>query len=161
MHLPLALNNEFEWIRSVDFELLDLFISDDIYAEVVKSILENRLDQISIPALDYITNSKWAIIKEEKSVNGMVVIVDYFGNIITNIHIEDIASYLKKFKNISIFHRNKEIISGIVENYNDVILGEKMCRINDLGFLEIAMNKGSASSLLGIIYGQPVKVIFS
>lgn len=159
--LPLALNNEFDWIRSVDFEKLDLYAADDIYVEVLRSIFENRLDEISDPTLDYIKNSKWAVIKEEKMVQGKVVIVDNFGNLITNIRLDDIAEYLRKFETISISHKNKEIINTLVENYNDVVQGETMCRVNDLGFLEIAINEGPATSLLGISNGQQVQIIFS
>src|SRR5690606_6829902 len=98
------------------------------YSEVLRGLLENRLEEFTVPISDYISNSEWAIIKEENTVKGNVVIVDYFGNVITNIHMEDIAMYFNKFNRISIYHRNKLIISNIVENYNDVNLGDEMCR---------------------------------
>lgn len=159
--LPLALSNQFDWVRSVDFDKLEVYRADDIFAEVVKSVLEARYEEISLPISNYITNSEWSVNKKNDIIKGMVVIVDYFGNLITNIHTDDIAMYINKFNNITIQYRDKEAISGLVESYNDVVEGERMCRVNDLGYLEIAINNGEAAKLLGIKYGQIVNVIFS
>lgn len=159
--LPLALNNQFDWIRSVDFEKLKSYIADDIYVEVLNSIFTNTYEDITILTDDYVTNSQWAVYKMDDKIRGMVVIVDYFGNLITNIHIEDVMQYKDRFSSISIQYRDKEDINGIVENYNDVVPGDKMCRVNDLGYLEIAINNGTAAKLLGIKFGHIVNVIFS
>ncbi len=159
--LPMALNNKFEWIRKVDFDRIDDTLnSDEIYAEVLKSMIGNAYESISKPATDYKVNSQWAVIKEENVVRGIVVIVDYFGNLITNIHFSDLGRYFNKFSRYTIHYREREELDRIVEDYKDVAEGERMCRVNDLGFLEIAMNKGPASKLLGIKFGQPVYIKF-
>ena len=43
-----------------------------------------------------------------------------------------------------------EDITVISNNYNDVPAGEPLCRFNSAGFLEIALNHGSAAALLGL-----------
>ncbi len=159
--LPLALNNTFEWIRSVSFDKLAIYVADAIFVEVLKSVLENRIEEISSHTSDYKTNSQWALTIMDNKVKGMVVIVDYFGNLITNIHFEDVVGHLRRFENVNVQYRNKDSINEIFENYSDVAEGETLCRFNDIGFLEIAINKGAASKLLGIKYGQIVNVNFS
>lgn len=160
--LPLALNNKFDWIRLVDIEKIGKSISDDIYGQVLKYVLEDCYDEISEEYYNYVVNTQWAVNKFDNAIRGMVVKVDYYGNIITDIHLEDLAIYMDKFENITIQYRDKDAaITKIVENYNDVAKGDSMCRVNDLGFLEIAINTGAAAKLLGIKYGQIVNVIFS
>lgn len=159
--LPLALNNQFDWIRKVDFNIVDdSMSSDEIYAEVLKKMIEGTFESISNVASEYIVNSQWAVIKEEDIVRGIVAIVDNFGNLITNIHISDLAKYFKQFSRYEVHYRGRDVFSDIVDDYNDVVEGDKMCKVNDLGFLEIAMNKGDASKLLGIKFGQPVYIKF-
>jgi hypothetical protein len=41
-------------------------------------------------------------------------------------------------------------ITTVSNNYNDVPYGEPLCRFNDTGFLEIALNHGQAATLLGL-----------
>lgn len=159
--LPIATNNEFDWIRKVDLDSIDSVIADEIYALVLQNTLNNNLHNISIEADNFQSNSNWEILKSDHAVRGMVTIVDKFGNISTNIHIEDIKDYFSKFTEYKIEYRVKGTIHRIVENYNDVVDGETMCRVNDMGFLEIAINKGSASKLLGVKFGKIINIYFS
>lgn len=159
--LPIATNNQFDWIRKVDLEAIDSVIADEIYALALQSIISNNIENISIPTEDYLSNSSWEIAKYENEVRGIVTLVDKFGNISTNIHIEDIRDYFSRFTNYKIEYRSKDSIHRIVGNYNDVLEGDSMCRVNDMGYLEIAINKGSASKLLGIKFGQKVNIVFS
>ena len=47
-----------------------------------------------------------------------------------------------------------EEINKISDNYNDVREGFKLCRFNNNGFLEIAVNQGKAASLFGLKPGS-------
>ena len=158
--LPMALNNSFDWVRKVNLNYFEELNSDEIYAKVLKSLFEHTYESISQPTTHYKYNSSWAVIKEDNIVRGMVVIIDHFGNLVTNIHISDIAPYLKRFESCTINYREKEAINEIVVEYNEVEEGERLCKINDLGFLEIAINQGFASNLLGIKFGQTVYLEF-
>jgi S-adenosyl-L-methionine hydrolase (adenosine-forming) len=58
-------------------------------------------------------------------------------------------------------------ITTISHNYNDVPEGEPLCRFNNAGFLEIALNHGPAASLLGLrvfntsnVRYQTIKIFF-
>jgi len=45
-------------------------------------------------------------------------------------------------------------ITSVSNNYNDVPQGAPLCRFNNAGFMEIALNHGSAASLLGLNAGN-------
>jgi S-adenosylmethionine hydrolase len=45
-------------------------------------------------------------------------------------------------------------------SYNEVDDGDCFVIFNDLGLLEIGINKGNASKLLGLKYDSPVSIIF-
>lgn len=159
--LPICTNNQFDWIRKVNLDLIDSIIADEIYALVLQSVIDNTIFNISESTTEYKSVSNWEIAKYDNEVRGIVTLVDKFGNISTNIHIDDIKDYFSRFTSCKIEYRSKRSIYRIVENYNDVIEGDPMCRVNDMGYLEIAINKGSASKLLGIKFGQIVNIIFS
>lgn len=159
--LPISTNNQFDWIRKVNLDDIKSSIADEIYSITLKYLLEGKIHNISQDSLDYNYNTSWQILLFDNEIRGIVSLVDKFGNITTNIHINDIKPYMAQYSECRIEYRDKQAIHGIVENYNDVIEGEYMCRINDMGYLEIAINKGSASKLLGIKFGQIVNLIFS
>ncbi len=158
--LPMALNNQFEWINRIDLDKFSDIGSDEVFAMVLKRMVEDEIEEISIPAIDYKVNTEWAIIKEENSLRGMVVLIDYFGNLITNIHISDVMSYMNKYSRFVVYYRTGESVDTIVANYSDVPKGASLCRVNELGFLEIATNQGEATKLLGVKFGQPVQIKF-
>lgn len=158
--LPTALGNKMEWVRTIDFDKFDNFNTDEIYAQVLNYMIANVHFEYSEPISNYVIKNEWAVIKEEKSLRGMVVLVDYFGNLLTNIHVTDLLPYNEKYDIVKIVYRPNEVIHGLVGSYDDVKNGDAMCRINDLGFMEIAVNRGSAASYLGIKFGHQVTIDF-
>lgn len=96
---------------------------------------------------------------EAATIRGNVIYVDRFENVITNIS-RDLFEKTGKGRNFRISFRRGESLSKISKNYSDVEEGEKLCLFSISGFLEIAMNKGAASSLLGLKVGEMVRVEF-
>ncbi|MCO5234072.1 MAG: SAM-dependent chlorinase/fluorinase [Chitinophagales bacterium] len=158
--LPLALGHNMDWVRVVDLVKLGVYSANETYSKLLSHILNNEYLDYSEESKDYIVKTEWVAIKEADSIIGMVVLVDYFGNLLTNIHFKDIKPYIERYNDITIIYRHNENIKGLVTSYDDVKNGEAMCRINDLGFLEIAVNRGSAASYLGIKFGHQVKILF-
>lgn len=158
--LSLALDNQYDWIKLVNMDLFAAETSDDIYAIALKSILAQDLESIFIEPVGIIENTQLEIIRGDDFVRGTVAFVDHFGNLITNIHVTDLISYLERFSAISVFYRTREAIHELVSDYNDVAIGETMCRITDTGYLEIANNKAPANKMLGIDLGQKILVEF-
>ena len=56
--------------------------------------------------------------------------------------------------------KNDYDIDQISEFYNDVPHGEKLALFNSAGYLEIAINTGSATGLLNLKVNDGIKIVF-
>jgi S-adenosylmethionine hydrolase len=94
----------------------------------------------------------------KKLIAGSVVRVDHFGNLITNIPKEafDVLSKDKPFT----VQFGGEKFRRIHTQYNQAEEGDCFLVFNSLGFLEIGINRGNASELLGLDYDSVVNIIF-
>jgi hypothetical protein len=93
------------------------------------------------------------------SIRGLVIYVDNYENVITNIteHLFKETSKGRKFK----IECRSEQITEINTGYPDVPAGDIVAFFNRSGHLEIAINKGNASGLLGLQVDDPVSINFS
>lgn len=103
---------------------------------------------------------------EHNMIQGNVIHIDQFGNIITNIFKRDFERFgLDVPFTISYQKRNYDI-DVISKAYNDVTISERVAIFNDSGRLEIAINRGAnggnggADRLFGMRLGEPVRVTF-
>ena len=94
----------------------------------------------------------------KKQISGNVIRVDHYGNLITNIEEEVFNILLKNRSFLVLFGREKA--DKINSTYNDVDDGDCFVIFNDLGVLEIGINKGNASKLLGLKYDSTVSIVF-
>ncbi len=91
------------------------------------------------------------------SIDGLVLFVDHFGNLITNISELDV-------KAARAAGRRHEVLLGsrgvgpIRDTYADVPPGQVLALIGSTQMLEIAVNSGSAAALLNARRGDPVGV---
>lgn len=94
----------------------------------------------------------------KKQIVGNVIRVDHYGNLITNIDKTtfDILSREKSF-NISF---GRESSRRIHESMNNADAGDIFAVFNDQGYLELGINQGIASELLGLEYDSPVIINF-
>jgi len=77
-----------------------------------------------------------------------VLHIDHHGNVVINMtqtHFEE----LRQNRNFRINLNNAGRIATVSRHYGEVPDSEVLCRFNSLGYLEIALNGGSASELLG------------
>ena len=91
---------------------------------------------------------------------GYSVRIDHYGNIITNISKSDFKKVLSK--NSGNFEINLGIdkINKISESYNDVEIADLFALFNYNENLEIGMNRGNASNLLGIKNHTQISIKF-
>ena len=93
-----------------------------------------------------------------KQINGHVIHVNHYGNLITNIDQETFETLSSNTNYQVIFGRERA--RRIHQIYHDVELGECVLLFNSLGLLEVSINQGSARDLLGLGYDSPVIVRF-
>jgi S-adenosylmethionine hydrolase len=78
-----------------------------------------------------------------------VIHIDRFENVVINLT-KEIFEQVGKGRPFSIQFMRDEEIKQLSTHYYNVQEGEKLCRFNETGYLEIAINRGKAASLLGL-----------
>jgi S-adenosylmethionine hydrolase len=82
-------------------------------------------------------------------IEGQIVMIDRFLNVIVNITREQFEEH-RNGRNFKIVLLRDAFIEKISNHYSDVPEGEKLAFFNEVGFLEIAVNKGYAAPLFGL-----------
>lgn len=94
---------------------------------------------------------------EAQRITGVVLQIDRFGNLITNITTNDLMA-AKLNPQIHVRCRDQEI-EGLVNTYGDRVPGTLVALVGSNGRLEIALVHGSASDRLGARVGDEVVVM--
>ena len=100
----------------------------------------------------------FAPVIDNNVIKGIVIYVDNYQNVITNISRNKFKEVGKNRK-FTISFRGEEI-STICGSYSDVPVGEILALFGCNGHLEIAINNGKAGSLLGLGPNDPVRIEF-
>lgn len=98
-------------------------------------------------------------VRQESMVRGTVIHIDGFENAITNIDVE-LYNSVGQGRDFVLTYRGSETIEQLNGNYWEAAEGELLCMFNASGYLEIAIKKGKASSLLGLSVGDTVQIDF-
>ena len=102
----------------------------------------------------------WQPKVEPNSVECQVIHIDRFENVIINLS-KDQFEKIGRHRPFRIrFMRNEEI-TELSTNYYNVKEGEKLCRFNSTGYLEIAINRGKAASLFGLKLHREQHLIYN
>jgi len=104
---------------------------------------------IGIPDVAYLEKHQLKPWLNNDWIEGQIIFIDNFENVIVNITRELFEEQRKNRKFRIVFKRD-EVIDQISETYADVPEGEKLALFNSAGYLEIAINKGNAAGLLGL-----------
>ena len=94
-----------------------------------------------------------------KVIYGTVIYIDNFGNLVTSIREADIASYFTDIEFVELtVELKRSKIPGILATYSEVVEGEVVALIGSSGYLEVAVNNGSAASKFDITSNEEVTV---
>jgi|ERR1051326_2177168 S-adenosylmethionine hydrolase len=86
---------------------------------------------------------------------GMVLKVDRFGNLITNLHIDEFRDVLTRPFELN---AGLQQISQLAATFSECAPGELFVLVGSSGYLEVVANQGSAAKLLGVCSGSPVEL---
>ena len=89
---------------------------------------------------------------------GHVVRVDHYGNLITNIQREEFCN-LSQGKQYTILI-GREQFRQLNQSINETGSGDCFVIFNSMDLLEIGINKGNASELMGLQFDSPIKITF-
>lgn len=116
-------------------------------------ILGRPIEQLKLAALGIPAT-------EENAITGKVIYIDNYENVITNVHHEIFKKVGKGRPFNILITREHYTIDKLIYSYSETEPGEIGVLINELGFIEIAINRGYAASLLGLKNGSSVRFYF-
>ncbi len=97
----------------------------------------------------------------KKQISGNIIRVDHYGNLITNIRKEDFDNIMKINGNCPFeISFRKEKLKELHKSASDVTAGECFAYFNTKGRLEIGINQGNGSHLLGLKRDNQVFIDF-
>ena len=97
---------------------------------------------------------------DSNAIKGIVIHIDSYNNVVTNITENDFRNFGRSRPFQICFKYPDYNMAKISESYDSVKNGEKLAIFGSTGFLEIAMNKGKASSLLGLKLNDTIRIEF-
>jgi len=139
---------------------LHTFSSRDRFAKAAAHIAKGgKISDLGAPRDSIMKKILFAPPINEDALKGMVIHIDNYQNLITNITKSDFKKFTKGSKFEISFRSKKYKIYTIHDSYDDVIHGEIVALFTGDDILEIAINKGKAASLLGIHKKDPIVII--
>lgn len=98
--------------------------------------------------------------RTDGTIRGVILRVDSFGNLVTNITADDIPEILAQGKPFRLTVGQNQV-TALRATYNDAPPGEPFAIVGSSGFLEISVNRGSAARTLGVARGAEVSLEIS
>lgn len=141
-------------LKFLHFPLVDILVKAAVH--LAKS---GKLKEIGLPADDIEQRMLLHPVIERDIIRGSVIFIDTFSNVITNIT-KDLFTKVQRNRDFTLYFRKSETITQLSWHYNEVPEGEKLCLFGISNHLEIAINKGKASGLLGLHLNDIVRVEF-
>ncbi|WP_432799399.1 SAM hydrolase/SAM-dependent halogenase family protein [Poriferisphaera sp. WC338] len=132
------------------------FHGRDIFAATAAHLAAGiHLSALGDPLQQYITLDLPQPTTHNSTLTGHVIMIDRFGNLITNIHRNMLEQYiLAHGDRIALTCGHVQIISGIQSTFSDVSEGELVAYIGSSMRLEIGLRNGSAAQELDLICGS-------
>jgi len=138
------------------------FPARDVFAKVACHIASGKpITELGNPKKKIIQKMAFQPVIQGDLIKGKVIYVDNYENVFTNISESLFRSAVKNSKFAITFRSPSYRITSISKSYQDVSEGEMLAIFSTSGHLEIAINKGKASSLLGLKMDQSVTVEIS
>jgi len=141
-------------LKFLHFPLADIFVKAACHLAG-----GGALTEIGIPVTEFEKKMNLQPVVEKNLIKGSVIYIDSFQNVITNVTKEFFSKVQNNRRFVLSFKRN-ETITHLSWHYNEVPEGEKLCMFGISDHLEIAINKGNASGLLGLNLGDSVIIDF-
>jgi S-adenosylmethionine hydrolase len=122
----------------------------EVAAKAITQLLNGEpLHEIGVPDPDYLEKNPLRPTQGEDWIEGQIIFIDNFENVIVNITQEQFEQQ-RKGRRFKIVFKRDEVVERISGSYADVAEGEKLVLFNSAGYMEIAINKGNAAGLFGL-----------
>jgi S-adenosylmethionine hydrolase len=130
------------------------FHGRDLFAPIAAELAAGRatLEDIGPPTDSVLEVAVASTEQSADGIHGVVITVDHFGNLITDID----ESLIRGLQRPAVTIDGRQI--PLRRTYGDVQPGDLLALINSFGVVEIAVAQGSAAAVLGLSRGTPVSV---
>ncbi|HVW95033.1 MAG TPA: SAM-dependent chlorinase/fluorinase [Mucilaginibacter sp.] len=141
-------------LKFLHFPLADIFVKAACHLAQ-----GGELSEIGLPVGGIEKKMNLQPVVEKNLIRGVVIYIDSFQNVITNIT-KEFFNRVQQNRRFTLSFKRNETINHLSWHYNEVPEGEKLCLFGISDHLEIAINKGNASGLLGLGLGDSVIIDF-
>ena len=137
------------------------FSTRDVFVKAAALVAAGKTpEEIGSPYQSFNERIAFKPVVYADKITGKVVFIDNYENVFINID-QKLFREVGKGRRFSIRLRLPgEVIEELHKSYSDVFPGEPLALFGATGFLEIAINQGKASSLLGLQMNDSVSVEF-
>jgi len=139
---------------------VDLFIENDVFIKIAEHIA-NHLPMVNIAESGNLSN-KLALRNLEIYNDGItanVAFIDSYGNLHFNLN-KFTFDEVRKGRYFKVYYARKNFLDKISKHYNDCESGTEMLLFNSNNYMEIVINKGNASQLLGLKHNSKIIIEF-
>jgi S-adenosylmethionine hydrolase len=131
------------------------FHGRDIFAPLAAEVAAGRIDlqDLGEPCDELVPAWVDDPIESAGRVQGSVITVDHFGNLLSNIEAQRLEGWLEPL--VRVGHRRLPLR----RTYGEVRPGDALALINSFGVIEVAVAEGRAVDVLGVSRGAPITVV--
>jgi S-adenosylmethionine hydrolase len=130
-----------------------------VCAHVAKGVALSRLGTQMRPHEIVRLDNLQARLLQNGEIVGEIIAIDHFGNLISNIETRQLAQYRQADQTAGLKIRiGSHVIHGMSDTYGNVPSNTALALIGSRGYLEIAVNCGSAARQLNVRRGDTVHV---
>ncbi len=137
------------------------FSTRDVFVKAAAMIASGKpFDSMGQPYLSLNERILFKPVVYPDKIIAKVIFIDNFGNVFVNIDQQMFRNECRGRPFLISFRAPGDGISAIHQSYGDVLPGEKVALFGATDFLEIAINQGKASSLLGLGLNDAITIEF-
>ena len=132
----------------------------DVFAQSVWHLTEGQdFDQFAVPITDMVQRITFQPVTSPNRIRGAVIYIDQYENAISNIS-RELFDRVGQNRAFELYFKRHDPVLKLSRHYYDVAVGETLCLINSADYLELAINMGNASSLLGLKLEDTIQIDF-
>jgi len=90
--------------------------------------------------------------------HGEIIHIDHFGNLASNIRVENLGEAVREKENI-IVRFNGIVIKGMVDTFGERPIGDVIALLGSTGNLIVSVVNGNAAATLGVKVGEPIEAL--
>ncbi|UCD95047.1 MAG: SAM-dependent chlorinase/fluorinase, partial [Candidatus Zixiibacteriota bacterium] len=132
------------------------FHGRDIFAPVAAYLSRGVApEEFGRPVSPIIRQTQSRFKRTKRGFSGRIIYIDHFGNLVTSFRESDLP------KDEGVVFLNDTKVGRLRRTFGSVGAGRPLCYINSFGYLEIAVNRGSASEYYSVSYSSDVNILIA